>query len=539
VRLAIRNNNVDVNIPSDVHRGDIFLTNRAMINTNSERGGAIQIYGRNVLLRNRSEIDSTTNGTGSGGTVAIDASGAIKFIDSRLFTTANTRGRAGDVLLTTRRLLIRDGAQIGTAGNGEGGQSGQLTVNASEWVEVSKSGSLFSTVTSNEQANDLTLTTRRLLVRDQARITTSATQLQFSPIALGNGGRLTIQASDSVEVREDGIITTTTTGPGNAGNLSIIANLVEIRGGGTITTSTLSSGNAGNLNIVTNRLILRREGLIDARSENGNGLERATNATGEAGNIIIHARDLLQADNSVISSRSENSSGGRIAIAAGRIRLNNSDIKTDVFSGRGNGGSIILNADSIFAFGDSNILASSTNGGGGNITLNTPSFFGSNYVPTPPGSNLEELDGNGRVDINATGATRSGTITLPEINPVQGAIKPPTEVQDSSRLLATACPADLGSSFVVTGRGGIPEDPRQPLVSTVLWRDQRGEPELPNPPAADPQPTPREPLLPTVPDAPMIAEAQGWVQQPDGAIALISSGDGIRPIAPPPTACPL
>jgi hypothetical protein len=125
--------------------------------------------------------------------------------------------------------------------------------------------------------------------------------------------------------------------------------------------------------------------------------------TGKAGDITIDARQTLTMNNSDITTNAAISSGGEIRVNARDIRLyGESDIRTDVASGQNQGGNITLNANSIVAFNDSDIVAFARDGVGGDITLNTPAFFG--FRAAQRGTNPQTLDGNNRVDINATGA---------------------------------------------------------------------------------------------------------------------------------------
>ncbi|NEO34041.1 MAG: S-layer family protein [Symploca sp. SIO3C6] len=49
----------------------------------------------------------------------------------------------------------------------------------------------------------------------------------------------------------------------------------------------------------------------------------------------------------------------------------------------------------------------------------------------------------------------------------------PSQLVDVSRLVAQSCPSQQGSTFVVTGRGGMPPTPREVLSSDSGWRDWR------------------------------------------------------------------
>jgi large exoprotein involved in heme utilization and adhesion len=222
------------------------------------------------------------------------------------------------------------------------------------------------------------------------------------------------------------------------------------------------SGNAGDLRITTGRLSVRDGAVISSRSR----------AAGIAGAIDISVRDSLEANNGTIETNSTQSRGGAITIRAGTIRLfNNADIRTDVASGADNGGTITLTARSILAFSDSDILAFSRNGRGGNITLDTRAFFGQNYRPAPRGIDASTLNGNTRVDVNASGTIAAGTILLPDTSFIQNSLTELPENQiDTNTLLANSCivrrAQPTQGSFTITGTGGLPQRPGEAQASS-------------------------------------------------------------------------
>jgi large exoprotein involved in heme utilization and adhesion len=69
---------------------------------------------------------------------------------------------------------------------------------------------------------------------------------------------------------------------------------------------------------------------------------------------------------------------------------------------------------------------------------------------------------NGTVDINNFG-----------VNPNSGLIELPVELIDPSQQIGTRCADTSGSSFIATGRGGIPQNPTQEVRSDRTWSDIR------------------------------------------------------------------
>ena len=152
-----------------------------------------------------------------------------------------------------------------------------------------------------------------------------------------------------------------------------------------------------------------------------------------------------------------NGNGGDITVNADAVRLqDNSDIQTRVGDGGGNGGDITVNADSVIAFDDSDIITEAPQGQGGDITLNTPAFFGSGYQPN---SSTGNADGNGRVDLDASGSVSAGTVQTPDTSFIQNSLSDlPNNAIDTENLLANSCIArtENGGVFLITGTGGLP-----------------------------------------------------------------------------------
>jgi large exoprotein involved in heme utilization and adhesion len=122
----------------------------------------------------------------------------------------------------------------------------------------------------------------------------------------------------------------------------------------------------------------------------------------------------------------------------------------------------------------------------------------------------------------------SGTVNIKttEIDPKQGLVELPTGTVDPSRLIASGC-ADLdralGNQFIITGRGGLPPSPNEPLSSNALWSDTR----IPQVTAQRSQSvnTPSRSLK----NAVAIVPATGWVFNNKGQVTLISNVASVNP----------
>jgi filamentous hemagglutinin family protein len=466
---------------------------------------------------------SKLNGVGNGGDIRIRAR-SVKVleggsINSDISTSDASslgyprtpekvfQGRAGNISIEASDLVLVEGnsprpiqqnttiygtsqisSNVSVSGNGQGGN---ITIKTGN-LQVRSGGEIQSDIYGRGQAGEVEIIAGDVSVvgvgRDKFASQISSTAHIKTP---GNAGTVRLQAG-SLNLLDGGAIAAQTGGPGNAGNIIInVQGDINLRGDPAISTATgiLSRsvalrgkrledyinlglqlgyipvipaeddlGSSGNIQINGGRLSISNGAVISAISE----------GKGVAGDVVINLRDNLIANNSDIKTSSDKTVGGNIDLTAQAIVLrNNANIKTNVASGSGQGGNIKLTADGIVLLDDSDLLAFAQDGKGGNISLFTQALLTRTYKPSDPASNLETLDTNGFVDINATGRT-SGIITLPELNPLQNS-RPeiaPTLI-DTDQVLSRSCLTrnPKTGKFIITGAGGIPSNPGDPPLS--------------------------------------------------------------------------
>ena len=428
----------DINLST----GSLSLTGGSRINTSTQGNGSagdIDIALSSLSLAGGSRINASTFGQGNAGDIDITASQSISLdgensfgLPSAILSRVRTRGvgKGGDIDLSTGSLSLTKGALISasTFGKGEGGD-----------IDISASQSL-----SLDGKNKFGLP--------------SLIASQVLPGAEGEGGDINLSAS-SLSLTKGALISASTFGEGEGGDINLSASGINLSAS-QVSSETWSNGRGGDMRINTSNLTLNK----------GTSISSTSFGLGNAGYIDINVGMHLNTNNSDISTASVLSAGGRINITAWDIFLKgDSNISTFVFSGEGGGGDITINAGSVLAFDDSDILSFARDGKGGDITLNTPAFFGENFVPAPFGTDPTTLQGNGQVDVNASGAI-NGTITQPDVTPVTNNLSElPENPIDTDALLNNSCivrTEEQQGNFTITGSGNLPAAPGNAATSS-------------------------------------------------------------------------
>jgi filamentous hemagglutinin family protein len=280
------------------------------------------------------------------------------------------------------------------------------------------------------------------------------------------------------------------TNGGTAGNLTVETGQMFVRDGGEVTVSS-PSGQAGNLNITANSLFLNR-GTISA--ETGK-----SDAEGGA-NITLSGLEFLRMDNESLISASAlgNANGGNITIDSTLI------VATPPTDSQG-----------------SDIIANAFQGNGGRVNVTTQGLFGIQFRPQRTPKN--------DITVSSTfGLSGEYVLITPGVDPSRGLAPLPTNVVDASKQIDRRCtPGDRtreGSSFTITGRGGIPANPNEPLQAESII--------TPNWVTLDSDAENNTPLAPTTPisSAPRkFVEAQGWIINEKGQVVLTASAPNVTP----------
>jgi filamentous hemagglutinin family protein len=507
-------------ITTTINYADINLTQSASIDVSADNAGSVRLQGRNITLTGGSAVLSETLGDGKGGLLQVNASELIRvngttpsFNYGSGFVTEIVPGATGqgsNILVDTKSLIVAGGAFISSSTFGVG-NSGSITVNAQsvDLIEgavfgdtfISPSGIFSQAIFSGTgNSGNIYLNTDRLSVTGGANISTVTGFGGNSGSILVNAKEITLQgiASDGFPTA---LNTTTFAGQGNAGNLKINTGKLLITDGAQINTVTRSEGNGGNLTInATESVELKRA----SDATRGGLFASAFEGTGDGGNLNVTTKQLTIEDGATISvsnfqSRNlappgkgapgnlnitaeeinlkegiitaEANSGGKgnIDLVSDNIILQDRSLITTNARGEATGGNINLETDTLTALDNSDITANAIDNFAGQVNITATGIFGTEFRAQPTSES----------DITASsnlGAEFNGVVQLntPEINPTSGLNQLPAKTVDTTNVVTAQCPASqLGNTFVISGQGGLPDNPGSSLRATTVWQDLR------------------------------------------------------------------
>lgn len=406
--------------------GNIQLTAGSIVDASDfpslNRGGAIQIQGRNITLDD-SLVFSVTFGTSIGENLVVNARESLRLNNSsNIATAAQGAGKAGDILITaqdtvqlgttsfissqvcplggncetvtgnggnvtvaTRQVLLTDGSGIEVSTFGQG-NTGNILVTARESINLigeTPDGNIPSGISAqvdqdaidnSGNAGNITLETTNLTIQNGAQVSNAARYR-------GKGGNITINAADSilisgaspfattspVDIYRSGIFVSAQPGAtNNVGSLDINTQLLTVENGGRITADNFGAGETDIQQLNVGKLLIR----------DGGEIRTGAFGVGAGGTFIFKARDGVEvtgsgriAESNVASSLSSRTEGdgkaGNLMIDSKSLLI--ADGGEVAVSSQGNGevGNLEVTARDV-KLDQGKITAS----GGANITFN-------------------------------------------------------------------------------------------------------------------------------------------------------------------------
>ena len=457
----------------DINTGSISLSGGAKILSDVQpgavgNGGDININAKDVanfVNEENSGFISTQLGTesvGSAGDINIKA-GSINIGNTQFISDAstNSEGNAGNIIFQARDNLVLDNktlvlTQIQSGATGDGGfidlDAGSISLDNLSLVSSN------AATDSVGKAGDINITSSRLEVKGGSAIDL-LTENDFA------GGDLSIEAN-SLDLIDGGKLVASGDGIGNAGNINL-----TIAGDITI----------DNRNPPTESLFTEVI-LQDLNDEAGIFANTIGDSSGAGGNIAIAANSVFLNNGGSISAATVSNAGGNVSLQLqDLLSLRNNSSISARSEGFGSGGNIAIDTNFIFASPNQNndIIANAQQGSGGNIDITAESIVGIQERSSNPPNNTNDLDVSSELSIDGT-----VTINNPDVDPTSGIIELPTVPIDAESILAQdLCKVENediagGSSFIVTGRGGLTPTSAESLDNrdrVVNWADETVE----------------------------------------------------------------
>jgi filamentous hemagglutinin family protein len=389
----------------------------------------ISITARNLSLKNISAISTSTLGKGDAGNIKIETiSGDISLDRSTIFSTIEsgaiskivspTESGAGSINLATRNLTLNNSSGIRSDNSGGTGTAGDIKIVASGNILISGTdnpsqlqnpNAPLSVISSSSSGvgdtgrveintlGNLSLVNQGIIFSTIGSTSTSTPQGVTTKLAQGNSRGINI-AAGNLSLNNNSIISTSTEGIGNAGNIKIdtTGNLFldkstifsTIESGGIAKIASPTESGTGNININTQNLILN----------NSSGITSANNfGTGTAGDINITTTNNLNLNGGQITSSTlglGNSNSGNIKIdTKGNFEATKNGSVFAITSTSGDAGDIKLTAQSV-TLTEGSELQTLTDGSGkaGDLSVTTPSNSFITISGTAPSGKL--LDGS-------------------------------------------------------------------------------------------------------------------------------------------------
>ncbi len=524
--------------------------------------GDIEIEAQSLILKDGASLSANTGGQGDAGNIRVNAKDSvlIEGEDSQGRSTSaiasqvgpDAQGDAGGIEIEAQSLILKDGASLSASTGGEG-DAGNIRVNAKDSVLIEGDTSFVATqVAPDAQGNagGVEIEAQSFILKDGAFVSAST-------FGQGKAGTVKINAKDSILIegedsqgRISGIDSLVAPdAQGNAGDVEIEAQSLILKDGALLTTTTLGEGNAGNI-IVQVQDVINLSGedtgifANTTRGSTGNGgsifidpisisisdgaeIAVSSDGTGQGGEIRLEAGSLTL-DRGTISAETVSNLGGNIDLDINNLLLlrNNSLITATAGTnqGGGDGGNINISSPILFAFpqGNSDIAANAFEGQGGNIDIASQGVFGIAFRDSQsPVTN----------DITASsefGTEGSVTFNTPETDPNSGLINLP--VQPTETKVAQTCSSggpQAQNEFVNTGRGGVPATAQESLnndnidgtwVSLNPQETETQASQASQKIESEPKSKGSSSRQATAPDP--IVEARGWVTRHDGNLML-------------------
>ncbi|RCJ19618.1 hypothetical protein A6770_05610 [Nostoc minutum NIES-26] len=380
---------ISIQVGDSVAIANSFFTTNVSEDAIGE-GGDINIKAGSLSLDNTT-LGTLTSGRGNAGSMSVQVDDAISLTNSSFATSvlAQAVGNGGNIEIKARSLSLIDKASIDTSSIGRG-NGGNVSIQTAYSVAFGDS-SVNSLILGDfppavegavRKGGDINIQTGSLFLDNEA-------QLDASTYGRGNGGKVSVQARDSVFLANSSIDSIVAEeAVGNGGDINIQATSLFLTDNASLSTGVFGRGNAGSISVQTNDSVflfnssISSDLLPEAVGNGGNigikanslslydsELSSRTGGQGDAGNVFIQASDSISLVNSDIDSESNGEifdpnigelagKAGDINILTGSLSLSDESGLSSITYGKGDAGNVFISASGSVSFASgSNILS--------------------------------------------------------------------------------------------------------------------------------------------------------------------------------------
>ncbi|BAZ24482.1 filamentous hemagglutinin family outer membrane protein [Kalymmatonema gypsitolerans NIES-4073] len=539
--------------------------------------GDLLINTRKLTTTDGAYVSTFITSSGDGGNLTVKASDSVELLGRGIYesglytgTSPGSSGNAGELKVETRNLNVKNSAIVFANSAGQG-DAGSVFVQAKDSVSVA-----YSTIFSNVEygavgkGGDINIAAATLSLKDGAQLGTAVRDASANlPAGQGQAGNVNVNVTGAVTIAgvkdgfSSGIFSYLGSGAiGKGGNINVTSGSFSLTDGARLEASTFGQGDAGKIKVNATDWVSVSGTSEITNPEAPTGLFVRSLSSGAAGDIEVTAPQIRLDNGATFNAESASGNGGNITLRVGDLLLLRRGSFISATAGTaqqgGDGGNITISAPLGFIVGvpneNSDITANAFNGSGGRININSLGIFNFTQrsredlvrqlgTDNPNLLNTEQLQTNDITAFSLTNPTLGGQVIIntPDADQSLGLVELPTVLAETTKLIAdTGCDAIAStdadtdkSKFTITGRGGLPPSPYEPLSTDVLWLDTR----LPAITSQQQRSEGSPAKPPSKADAVEIVPATGWVFDGKGNVTLISNASNGNGLGTTPAQC--
>ncbi|MDX1978283.1 MAG: filamentous hemagglutinin N-terminal domain-containing protein [Pseudanabaenaceae cyanobacterium bins.68] len=404
--------NIDLDIKEQIQVSGAVPNNQVAVSAvgtltlGRAAGGDLTGTTDRLVVADGANLNASTFSLGKGGDLRLSAgqsvtvTGVNSFLPSAIVANSFSQGNGGNLEITSPNLRVLGGARV-SAATGAAGNAGNLTINASQSIQVQGNATNFFNPSQIDSSANIV---------DQV----TQTALGLPPVPSGNAGSVKIN-TPQLGLSDRGSLSVRNDGSGNPGTLAINSEQIQLRSDASIT-AVSNQGTGGQIKIDTQNLSLNSAAIVSASLQSGRGADIQITATGnldlvgagldrlvsELFPIVLlgGGRNLLERplNFGILTSSFGAGNAGKLTIAANNLSLANGAFVTTATIGAGNAGDLDLEVKNTIRLDDSLISTNTTSSGnGGNLQVRAAKIYGINA---------------GELTSSTVGSGRAGDITI-------------------------------------------------------------------------------------------------------------------------------